>query len=128
LFLGKFVKIRSGTKIYCRKKSKIIISDDVFLNHNIIITAHECIEIGSGTQIGPNVMIFDHDHIRLNNKISSNQYLSSKITIGKNVLIGAGTIILKGSFIGDNCTVGAGSIISGRYENNTVIIQKRTIV
>jgi acetyltransferase-like isoleucine patch superfamily enzyme len=31
------------------------------------------------------------------------------------------TIILKGSVIGDNCIVGAGSVVSGSFANNSVI-------
>lgn len=36
-----------------------------------------------------------------------------KITIGNNVFIGKGAIILPGSIIGDNVVVGAGAVVSG---------------
>ena len=41
--------------------------------------------------------------------------------IGKNVWIGANVTILKDSVIGDNCVVGAGSVVKGKYRENTVI-------
>ena len=33
-----------------------------FINRNCMIVAHQCIHIGYGTTIGPNVCIYDHDH------------------------------------------------------------------
>jgi len=42
------------------------------------------------------------------------------INIGNNVFIGANCIIMPGTLIGDNVVVGAGSLVRGRLENNTV--------
>lgn len=43
------------------------------------------------------------------------------VVIGKNVFIGCNSIILKGTVLGDNCVVGAGSVVSGTYEPSSVI-------
>ncbi len=55
------------------------------------------------------------------------------VRIGKNVWIGAGSIILDGTVIGDNCVVVAGSLVNRRYPDNVIIqgnpakiIMKRT--
>lgn len=45
--------------------------------------------------------------------------------IGKNVWIGAGCIILKGTTIGDNCVIAAGSIVTGNVESNNIYVQKK---
>lgn len=37
-------------------------------------------------------------------------------------------VILRGTKIGDNCVVGAGSVIKGEYEDNTIIVQKRETI
>ena len=54
------------------------------------------------------------------------KFKTAPITIGNNVWIGANTLILRGTTIGDNCVVAGGSVIRGNYPSNTVIIQKRT--
>ena len=43
------------------------------------------------------------------------------VTIGKNCFIGCNALILKGVVLGDNCVVGAGSVVTGQFEDNCVI-------
>ena len=42
--------------------------------------------------------------------------------------IGAGSIILRGVSIGDNCVIAAGTIVNKNIPNNTIVYQKRTTV
>ncbi len=44
-----------------------------------------------------------------------------KITIGNNVFIGINCIMLSNTTIGDNCIVGAGSVVRGHFPENSVI-------
>ena len=82
-------------------------------NRNDIIIARKHITIGEGTLMGPNVCIYDHDHSFGNEGVIKNELTYGSISIGKNVWIGAGTIVLKNTTIGDNCVIGAGCVISG---------------
>ena len=126
LFLGKSVRVHSGSKIKVRNGSKCNIGDNVKINYNCIIVCHHNITIGSGTEFGPSVYIYDHDHkFDKKNGVISNEFNTEPVEIGKNVWIGAGTIILKGTKIGDNSVIGAGSVIKGEYPSGSVIIQKR---
>ena len=71
-------------------------------------------------------MIYDHDHdFRIKDGLKSLKYKTSPIIIGNNVWIGSNTIILRGSKIGNNCVIGAGSVIKGTYEDGSIIVQKR---
>ena len=84
------------------------------------------VTIGKGTMFGPNVLVYDHDHnYKSANGISDNKFKVGNVKIGNNVWIGANTIILKDTEIGDNCVVGAGSVIKGKYPDNSLIVQKR---
>lgn len=42
------------------------------------------------------------------------------ITVGNNVFIGAYSILLPGAAIGDNCVIGAGSVVTGHIPSNCV--------
>lgn len=53
------------------------------------------------------------------------QYKTGSVEIGNNVWIGANTVILRETKIGDNCVVGAGCVLKGDYPAGTVIVQKR---
>lgn len=47
------------------------------------------------------------------------------MNIGKNCWIGANTVILRGTTIGDNSVIGAGCVLKGEYPAGAIIIQKR---
>lgn len=126
--LGKMVRVHSGTKIKVRKCGKLTIGANAKINYNCIIACHDSIEIGEGTEFGPSVYLYDHDHdykVGLSADSNKEAYVSAPIKIGKNCWVGAHTVILRGTEIGDNCVVGAGCVLSGKYEQNSLIVQKR---
>lgn len=126
LSIGRMLKIREGSKIIVRKDGECMIGCDCFINSNSLIVCHESIKIGDCCQISPNVQIYDHDHdFRDEKGIRSKKYKCSPVIIGKNVWIGADSVILRGTRIGNNCTIGAGSIIKGIIPDNSVVVQKR---
>lgn len=51
-----------------------------------------------------------------------------KYYIGKNTFIGANCTILPGVSIGDNCIVGAGSVVRGNFSNNSIIAGNHAVV
>ena len=67
--------------------------------------------IGSRCYIGPGVQILTADHPRDPQERRSGQECAHPITIGENVWIGAGALILPGVTIGDGCVIGAGSLV-----------------
>ena len=129
LRIGKNFKMRDGAKIRVRKGAKCIIGNNSSINSNNIIACHEYIEIGDDVQLSPNVQIYDHDHdFRVEGGVSAGQFRTAAVKIGNNVWIGANTVILRGTDIGDNCVVGAGCVIKGTYKAGSVIVQKRSEV
>jgi acetyltransferase-like isoleucine patch superfamily enzyme len=85
---------------------------------SLAIVCHEQITIGNNVKIGGNVVIYDTDFHSLDadqracpEKDSQNTK-TSPVHIGHNVFIGAHCVLLKGSSIGDNSIVGAGSIVT----------------
>ena len=125
---GKMVRVHSGTKIKVRREAKLNIGSNVKINYYCIIACHDKIEIGEGTEFGPSVYLYDHDHdYKSGFSADSNQeaFVSAPIVIGKNCWIGAQTSILRGTELGDNCVVGAGCVLTGKYAPNSVIVQKR---
>ena len=124
--LGNRISIHSGGRISAVEGGQLIIHGNTSLNVRCIIACHFKIEIGENVSIGPNVMIFDHDHImKAGEGVKNSEYRLDEIIIGNNTWIGAGAIILKGTHIGDNCVIAAGSIVKGDIPDGTVLIQKR---
>lgn len=104
---------------------RLTIGDKCFFNEGVSITCKESIRIGDRTQIGNNVVMVDHDHA---NHRKWDEYKTEPIVIGNNVWIGANSVILRGSKIGDNSIIGAGCIIKGEIPENSKVMQNRQIV
>lgn len=128
LIIGKKFNMRGTARLRVRKSGELIIGDNTSLNINNMIACHEKIEIGNNVQLGPNVQIYDHDHdFRTEGGIKEGKYKKASVKIGNNVWIGSNVVILRGTSIGDNCVIGAGAIVNGIYEDNSLIIQKRNL-
>ena len=115
------------------KDAVIELGKNVFINRNVIVACRKHIVIGADTVIGPNVVIYDHDHrFDAQGRVKESDpkpYKEGGVIIGNNVWIGAGAIILRGTTIGDNSIIAAGAIVKGiipggvlvRRENNNII-------
>ena len=81
------------------------------------------LHIGDYCKITSGTIILTHDYSRsVLRRVYGEIIAEAKETyIGNNVFIGMNSIILMGTKIGDNCIVGAGSVCSGRYPENSVI-------
>lgn len=124
-FMSNLVGLYSRSIIVTRDhEAKIIIGDNVGIS-GATIYARNSIEIGDNCLIGGNVKILDNDfhplEVEARNKDDKSKILSRPIKIGKNCFIGCNSLILKGTTLGDNCVVGAGAVVCGKFEDNCVI-------
>ena len=76
------------------------------------------IEIGKHTGLGVNCSVYDTDFhpieaLSRRNQSSPYDAKHKEIIIGDDVLVGANSILLKGSSIGSRSVIGAGSVVSG---------------
>jgi acetyltransferase-like isoleucine patch superfamily enzyme len=92
------------------------------------VVCRQSVDIGSGTEFGPNVLVYDHDHEWRGGALKEGNFLTDSVFIGKNCWIGAGCIVLRGTRIGDGCVVAAGSVLKGEYPTGSLIYQRRETV
>lgn len=89
------------------------------------IYAMESIEIGKDVLIGGNCKIIDNDFHPLQAEKRIHQkpedIRKAPIKIGDGCFIGANSIILKGTTLGKNCVVGAGSVVHGTFPDNVIL-------
>ena len=120
---GEGVIIEAG--FHCDYGNQITIGDRTFININCTVLDapinESAITIGSDCLIGPNVQLLAVSHAINPTERLQKENFASPITIGKNVWIGAGAIILAGVTIGDNAVIGAGSVVTKDIAVNTVV-------
>ncbi|MCM3670896.1 acyltransferase [Mesobacillus maritimus] len=122
--LGYRSEIEEYTNI-CSRSGKVTINNHVYINRNGTIICHEGITIGEGTTIGPNIVIYDHDHDFRSSE--RGKFKSAPIVIGKNVWIGANVTILKGVTVGDNAVIGAGCIITKDIPESVIVSMQNNL-
>ena len=96
---------------FCDYGANVELGERVFFNFNCIVLDVCRVTIGDYTQIGSGVQILTPLH-PLEASLHRQQEYGSPITIGNDVWIGAGALILPGVTIGDRTVIGAGSVVT----------------
>ena len=103
----------------------LTIDSDCKFNRNVSLNASVAGHISFGKEciVGPGVVMRSSNHISsdLNIPIMYQGHEGGCITIGNNVWIGAGAIILPNVKIEDGVTIGAGSVVTKSFSANQVI-------
>jgi maltose O-acetyltransferase len=107
---------------YCDYGYNIRVGKNFYANHNLVILDCCPVTLGDNVFIGPNVVISTATHpIDAQMRISGVE-MAKPIGIGHNVWIGASVTILPGVDIGDNVTIGAGSVVTRNIPANSVAV------
>lgn len=121
---SNLVGISQNTVISCRDGGIINIGKGVGISGSTIYALCE-ITIGDNAIIGAGCKIVDNDFHSLDPEKRINQQdcdiKRAPVIIGANSFVGMNSIILKGTTLGRNCIVGAGSVVHGIFPDNVII-------
>ncbi len=98
--------------VYVDYGYNITLGRDVFLNYGCVLLDVCPITIGDKSALGPYVQLLTADHPRDGATRDTGLEFGRPITIGRNVWIGGGAVILPGVTIGDDAIIGAGSVVT----------------
>lgn len=96
---------------YCDYGSNIHLGERVFFNFNCVVLDVCRVDIGSYTLLGPAVQIYTAMH-PMNARERRQAEYGKPVSIGSDVWVGGGTIILPGVNIGSGTVIGAGSVVT----------------
>ena len=90
----------------------------------IDLTRPSLVSIGDNCYLNEHFSLLTHDYTT---KVFLHKYgtfinSSGKVSIGNNVSFGQNVMVLKGVTIGDNCFIGAGSIVTKDIPSNSVAV------
>jgi acetyltransferase-like isoleucine patch superfamily enzyme len=114
LSVGADTVVRSGTYISARR-GRIEVGANSYIGHGCWIGGQGTTVIGEYFLCAPKVVIISSNHDFANQSLPYRDQgeITSVILIGRNVWIGANSVILPGAIIGDAAVVGAGSVVRG---------------
>lgn len=122
--LSNLVGLYQRMIIVARYGGRITIGENCGISGSTIYAMDE-INIGRDVLIGGNCKIIDNDFHPLaaskRNPQKPEDIKKRPICIGDGCFIGANSIILKGTTLGRNCVVGAGSVVHGTWPDNSII-------
>ena len=104
--------------IYSDFGRNIKLGRNVFLNSGCCFQDQGGIELGDGCMIGHQVVIATLNHDLMPERRAS--MIPAKVTLGRNVWVGAHATILPGVTIGDNSVVAAGAVVTKDVPANCV--------
>jgi carbonic anhydrase/acetyltransferase-like protein (isoleucine patch superfamily) len=108
------------------QQPEIVIGNRVSINYRNIISAAKSVRIGDDTMLAGEVLIFDN----ISHPVSPRRRLAREslrrdeaapVTIGRNVWVGVGAMILRGVTIGDNSVIAARSVVTKSVPPNCLV-------
>ena len=120
--------VRVNQPIWVDYGFNISLGANSLININCTLLDAGKITIGENSLLGPDVKIYTAVHPLLPKEriytdktgTSAVRTQTAPVTIGNNVWIGGGTVILPGVTIGDNTVIGAGSVVTKTIPSNVV--------
>ena len=94
----------------------------VYCNFNVTLVDDTHIHVGDFTQFGPNVVLATAGHPICPELRERGFQYNAPIRIGRNCWLGAGVVVVPGVTIGDNVVVGAGSVVTRDLPDNVVAV------
>ncbi|MBD5086504.1 MAG: sugar O-acetyltransferase [Clostridiales bacterium] len=94
----------------------------VYANFGLTLVDDTHIYVGDNTMFGPNVVVATAGHPILPALREKGYQYNASVHIGKNCWLGAGVIIVPGITIGDNVVIGAGSVVTKDLPDDVVAV------
>jgi carbonic anhydrase/acetyltransferase-like protein (isoleucine patch superfamily) len=99
-----------------RVSGDVTLGKGVNIWYNAVLRGDEgAITVGEGTNIQDCAVLHEETQVGAGCTIGHGAIVHG-CTVGNNVLIGMGAIVLNGAKIGDDCIVGAGALVTGKMD------------
>ncbi len=95
---------------------------NIYCNFGVTMVDDTHIYVGDYTMFGPNVTVATAGHPLLPELREQGYQYNFPVHIGKNCWIGAGVLIMPGITIGDNVVIGAGSVVTKDLPDNVIAV------
>lgn len=105
---------------WCDYGYHIEVGENFFANHNLVILDVNRVKFGDNVLIGPNCGFYTAGHPLDYQTRNQGLEYAKPIEVGDNVWIGGSVTVLPGVKIGNNCVIGAGSVVTKDIPENSL--------
>lgn len=107
---------------HCPYGFNIFLGPGVFLNAGCTLLDTAKVTMGARTMLGPGVQIYCAEHHIDPVRRRAGLEVAKPVTIGEDVWIGGGAIVLPGVAIGHRAIIGAGSVVTKDVPADTTVV------
>lgn len=120
--IGDRVTLADGCALEVGPSGRLVIGNDVFVGRNSVIRAHGMITLDDRCTIAEHCTVRDQGHnVDPQRRLAETGVSADPVRLGKNVWLGAGVRVLKGSTVGDGSVVAANAVVRGAFPGDVVI-------
>lgn len=119
IIVGEDVVISKDARIVVESGCTLTFGDRVYVGKNVTIIAFADVRIGAETLIAENVSIHSEDHGPAS---ARDNFSAAPISIGYRAWLGAGVVVLKGTLVGDESTIGANAVVTKSVPNGVTAV------
>ena len=105
-------RVTIGDGFHCDYGHHIFLGEDFYANYNLTILDAAPVTFGDHVFVGPSCGFYTSSHALDPAARAAGVERADPITVGNNVWIGGGVIVLPGVSIGDGAIIGAGSVVT----------------
>lgn len=107
---------------HCDYGYNIEVGENFYMNVNCVILDEAKVTFGDNVFIAPNCAFYTAGHPFDVEQRNRGLEYAKPITVGNNVWIGGNVVVLPGVSIGDNCVIGAGSVVTKDIPSNSLAV------
>jgi acetyltransferase-like isoleucine patch superfamily enzyme len=127
IFIAERVRIFPGARIEVLDANASIVFEgntSIGQNLHIISGGGQMLKIGKNSTLSANVFItnVDHKYCEINKHILEQPLVSVNTSVGENCFIGYGAVLQAGTILGNQCIVGANTVVRGKFPSYSVIV------
>ncbi len=107
---------------HCDYGYNIELGENFYMNVNCVILDEAKVTFGNNVFIAPNCAFYTAGHPFDVDQRNRGLEYAKPITVGNNVWIGGNVVVVPGVTIGDNCVIGAGSVVTKDIPANSLAV------
>lgn len=107
---------------HCDYGYNIHVGHNFYANHNLVILDEAPVTFGDNVFIAPNCGFYTAGHPLDAGERRKGLEYAKPIKVGNDVWIGGNVVVLPGVTIGDNCVIGAGSVVTRDVPSGSVAV------
>lgn len=119
--LGRGSRIKEDARIFVAEGAVLHLGEGAAIGIRNIINVASSVMIGDRSRLSWDCQVLDTDFHEVFNADGRSRPKTKPVCIGNHVLVGTGSIILKGVTIGDGAVVAAGSVVTRDVPPGTIV-------